>query len=140
MVDIALVDWYCVVLHKLYTCCIHVDWWVDGWCTGRYQLRSRAHLNPAIRRRTLGDTLSFGLHSSTLGNFLKFVLASLSTFTLFDNLYCLCVGVEHLTINKIYFYKIHIFTIYLQWCVSKCPMIIKIEGILQQMIVLVVGM
>ena len=95
MVDIALVDWYCVVLHKLYACCIHVDCWVGGWCTGRYQLRSQAHLNPAIRRRTLGDTLSFGLHSSTLGNFLKFLLASLSTFTLFDNRYCLCVGVDN---------------------------------------------
>ena len=74
---------------------VHVDCWVGGWCTGRYQLRSQAHLNPAIRRRTLGDTLSFGLHSSTLGNFLKFLLASLSTFTLFDNLYCLCVGVDN---------------------------------------------
>ena len=66
-------------VHMLYTCRL-----VGGWCTGRYQLRSRAHLNPAIRRRTLGDTLSFGLHSSTLGNFLKFLLASLSiSFTAF---------------------------------------------------------
>ena len=64
-----------------------------------WQLRSWPHLNPAIRRRTLGDTLSFGRHSSTLGNFLKFLLASPRTFTPLDNLYCLCVGVDNVFVN-----------------------------------------
>ena len=36
-----------------------------------WQLRSWPHLNPAIRRRTLGDTLSFSSHSSMLVHFQK---------------------------------------------------------------------